>query len=89
MFRACQALNRLKPIIKASDPMQRIEGPNSQRSYAMMERPYARAPRAVNTYLVRLGGEARRIRCTHQDLIAWLRLMMTSRNGRKEEVPAI
>ena len=69
--------------------MQRIEGPNSQRSYAMMERPYARAPRAVNTYLVRLGGEARRIRCTHQDLIAWLRLMMTSRNGRKEEVHAI
>ena len=77
------------PKIKASDPMQRIEGPNSQRSYAMMERPYARAPRAVNTYLVRLGGEARRIRCTHQDLIAWLRLMMTSRNGRKEEVPAV
>lgn len=55
----------------------------------MMKRPYARAPRAVNTYLVRLGGEARRIRCTHQDLIAWLRLMMSPREERKEEVPAI
>lgn len=55
----------------------------------MMERPYVRAPRAVNTYLVRLGGEARRVRCTHQDLIIWLRLMMPSRERRKEEVPAI